>query len=210
MRTTHHLNEQMLLAYSAGVLPEAFDLVIASHLYLSEQSRALQCCYDALGGVVLDTCEKARMSSTALSTTLHQIKTSPCDCHAPKICTGTFPEPLQAYVGPNLEEIRWRRLGKGLRHALIPISGDAHARLLFIPPGRPVPDFCQHGTELTLVLKGSYHYGNAHFRRGDIEIIPPARSAPPVACNKKGCVCLCAADHPRRERWLHRLFPAIF
>jgi putative transcriptional regulator len=209
MNTTHHLNEQMLLAHSAGVLPEAFDLVIACHLYLSEQSRALQCCYDALGGVVLDNCEAARMSSTALSATLHQIKTGPCDCHTPKVCTGTFPEPLQAYIGDNPDNIRWRRLGKGCRQAKIATSPEASARLVYIPPGLPLPDFAQQGTELLLVLKGSYRHGETRFRRGDIEITPPYHTEPTRSCAKKGCILLYATDHPPQRGWLKRLLPPL-
>ena len=209
MNTTHHLNEQMLLAHSAGVLPEAFDLVIACHLYLSEQSRALQCCYDALGGVVLNDCEAARMSSSALSATLHQIKTGPCDCHTPKICTGTFPEPLQPYIGDNPDNIRWRRMGKGYRQAKITTSPEASARLIYVPPSRPMPAFEQKGTQLILVLKGSYRHGESRFRRGDIEITPPYHSEPTMSCAKKGCICLCATDHPPKTGWLKRLLPSL-
>ena len=36
----HCANDALLMGYAAGVLPEAFDLVIASHLALSDQRRA--------------------------------------------------------------------------------------------------------------------------------------------------------------------------
>ena len=28
----HHLNDELLLGYSAGALPEAFNLIVATHL----------------------------------------------------------------------------------------------------------------------------------------------------------------------------------
>ena len=31
-KITHHLSDQLLIGYSAGTLPEAFNLVVATHL----------------------------------------------------------------------------------------------------------------------------------------------------------------------------------
>lgn len=210
MHTHHHLNEQMLLAYSAGVLPEAFDLVIASHLYLSSEGRALQCCYNALGGVVLSKCEKERMSRDALSNTLQQIKSSTCGCQLPEICMGVFPEPLQNYVGADPKTIRWRRLCKGVRQAQIKTGPRASARLLYVSAGHAIPDHSRKGTELTLVLQGGYHCGDTVFNRGDIEIADHETGHHPVAEPGQDCICLRATDAPlRAEHWWQRILAGI-
>ncbi len=210
MTTTHHLNEQMLLGYSAGVLPEAFNLVVASHLCLSDDARAMQCCYDALGGAVLNKCEKEKMSLNALSLTLQQIKTCPCDTQAPQICTGIFPEPLQKYVGDKPEALRWRSLGKGVRQAIIPTAKGATVRLLFVPAGQSVPDHGHRGTELTLVLQGVYVDHGNRYGRGDIEIATPKTTHHPIAETGQDCICLTATDAPLRfSRMLHRLLARL-
>ena len=208
MKTTHHLNEQLQMGYAAGVLPEAFNLVIASHLCLSDESRATQCCYDAVGGAVLDKCEKERMSVDALSATLHQIKTCACDTTAPKICTGIFPEPLQGYIGENLESIHWHGMGKGVRQANIPTAKGACVRLLFVPAGQAVPDHGRQGTEITLVLQGIYTDLGERYNRGDIKITAPDAPSQPVVENGQDCICLSATDAPLKfHRWLHRFLP---
>ena len=36
----HHLTEPLLMGYAAGTLPEAFNLVIATHASMCDQCRA--------------------------------------------------------------------------------------------------------------------------------------------------------------------------
>jgi len=198
MTPTHHLNEQFQIGYAAGVLPEAFNLVIACHLCLSDESRAAQCCYDAVGGAVLDECHNQKMSTDALSAALLQIKTCPCDTDAPQICTGIIPAPLQGYIGNNLDTIRWRKLGKGMRQAIIPTGKGALVRLLFVPAGQAIPNQRHQGTELLLVLQGSYHCNEHQYSRGDIEIATPDTASQPVAERGQDCICLSATDAPQR------------
>ncbi|MEM9127907.1 MAG: transcriptional regulator, partial [Pseudomonadota bacterium] len=50
----HHLTDEILMAYSAGTLPEAFSLMVASHISLCDQCRAVVESYDAIGGALLD------------------------------------------------------------------------------------------------------------------------------------------------------------
>ena len=43
MTTTirHHVSDRLLMAYAAGALPEAFSLVLATHLSLCDECRNL-------------------------------------------------------------------------------------------------------------------------------------------------------------------------
>ena len=54
MTIRHHLSDQLLMAYSAGDLPEAFNLVVATHVSLCDECRARAEAYEAVGGAVLD------------------------------------------------------------------------------------------------------------------------------------------------------------
>ena len=40
MGIKHHLTDALIMAYSAGGLPEGFDLVIATHVSLCDECRA--------------------------------------------------------------------------------------------------------------------------------------------------------------------------
>ena len=50
----HHLTDDLIMGYSAGTLPEAVNLIIATHVSLCDDCRAAVEAHDALGGAVLD------------------------------------------------------------------------------------------------------------------------------------------------------------
>ena len=50
----HHLTDQLLMAYSAGELPEAFSLVVATHISLCDECRAALDALDCVGGALLE------------------------------------------------------------------------------------------------------------------------------------------------------------
>ena len=86
----------------------------------------------------------------------------------------------------------WRR-GK---QAIIPTKGKATARLLRIPPGVAVPEHSHSGTELTVVLAGSYADGPQRFERGDIQQADTEVHHSPSVVGTEECVCLVATDAP--------------
>ena len=49
----HHLTDDLLMAYAAGALPEAFDLMVATHISLCDHCRARAESYEAVGGHLL-------------------------------------------------------------------------------------------------------------------------------------------------------------
>lgn len=198
---THHITDELLMAYSAGTLPEAFNLVVATHISLSDDARARMHEFDAVGGGVLENTEEAAMSSGSLEATLKLISKAPKDPikaerrAEPK---AVFPKPLQDYVGGDLDAVKWRRVGGGVRQAILKTSKDASVRLLHIPAGCAVPDHGHHGTELTLVLQGAFLDEDERFARGDIEVATEDDFHTPIADIGEDCICLAATDAPLR------------
>lgn len=202
----HHLTDALLMAYSAGTLPEAFNLVVATHLSMCDECRARAASFDALGGAMLDTLDttdSVEMDDSALAKTLAMIDT-PVDrqIRADVAEDSLFPAPLQEYVGGGLEAVRWRSVGNGVRQAILPTSNEASVRLLHIPAGSTVPDHGHRGTELTLVLQGAYRDDHDRFGPGDIEIASEELTHTPVAEEGEDCICLAATDAPLRFRGL--------
>jgi putative transcriptional regulator len=96
MTVKHTLNDELMMGYAAGILPEAFNLVVATHLSLCDESRAGVESYEAVGGVVLESTETAKMSSGALADCLKRIKTEqPCrpPRARPRVCCSSRPVP---------------------------------------------------------------------------------------------------------------------
>lgn len=196
---THHLTDALLMAYSAGTLPEAFSLTVATHVSLCDECRARLGAFDTVGGALLEA-EAAPVSGDSLDATLARIRAggeTRRSRPAPRR-TGGLPAPLRDYVGGDLDSVRWRPIGMGVKQAILPTATDATARLLYIPAGAAVPDHGHRGTELTLVLQGAFADETDRFGPGDIEIADEDLHHTPVADIGADCICLAATDAPLR------------
>ncbi len=209
MTIKHHLSDPLLMGYAAGTLPEAFSLVVATHVSLCDECRARLEAFEAVGGAVLES-ETAAMSEASLDACLARLAT-PVKAPRRAARTGLFPAPLADYIGGDLEKVRWKPLGMGVRQAILPTSRAASARLLYIPAGQGVPDHGHRGMELTLVLQGAFRDDKAHFGPGDVEIATEEDEHTPVAEAGADCICLAATDAPLRFMGLvPRLLQPIF
>lgn len=187
------------MAYSGGDLPEAFNLVVATHVSLCDECRARLGAFDAVGGAVLDDTDAVAMSDTSLASCLDRIEMMPqATTRQPLKRAGCFPAPLADYIGGGPDSVKWRPLGMGVKQAILPTGRDASARLLYIPAGQAVPDHGHRGLELTLVLQGAFRDDADRFGPGDIEIADEAVEHTPVAESGPACICLAATDAPLR------------
>jgi putative transcriptional regulator len=203
MTIRHHLSDQLLTAYAAGTLPEAFNLVVATHVSLCDECRARAASFDTVGGALLEEAEEIAMGEDALARALARIEDLPQATRVePLRAAGVLPAPLADYVGGDLSAVRWRRVGGGVKQAILPTGKDASVRLLFIPAGTAVPDHGHRGMELTLVLQGAFADENDRFNRGDVEIADEEMEHTPVALAGEDCICLAATDAPLRFRGL--------
>ena len=196
MAVTHHIGDEFLMAYAAGILPEAFSVVVAAHVSLSDDSRARLGAYDSVGGAVLDMVEPAEITESALAETLARIKghaPTPRPV-APRRKPGILPDAVQRYVGGDVDAVAWRNIGRGVKQAILPTKDDAKVRLLYIPSGMAMPDHSHGGTEMTLVLQGAYRDADGAFKRGDIEVANEDVQHTPIAFGREDCICLAATD----------------
>ncbi len=197
----HHLTDALLMAYSAGTLPEAFSLTVATHISMCDDCRARLASFDTVGGTLLDRSEAVEVGADSLAATMALIRGgAPVEKPAPRTAADNLPAPLCDYVGGDLQSVRWRSVGMGVKQAILPTSRDATARLLYIPAGASVPDHGHRGTELTLVLQGAFVDEVDHFGPGDIEVANEDLSHTPVADIGADCICLAATDAPLRFR----------
>lgn len=194
----HHLNDQLLIGYATGSLPEAFGLVVATHISLCDECRARFEAFEAVGGSVLEhATEGTNLSDVDFGATLKRIAAGDQEKLAAKPAKpGVFPSALQEYVGGDLSAVKWRPVGMGVRQAILKTRDNASVRLLHIPAGKAVPDHGHAGMELTLVLQGAFRDDHDRFGRGDIEIACEDLEHTPVAEEGMDCICLSATDAP--------------
>lgn len=194
----HHLTEPLLMGYSAGTLPEAFNLVVATHVSMCDDCRAAVAEYDALGGEVMLDTQPITMDAASLAATFALIDKGVLAPTAKPRARGVFPTPLQDYVSGDLADVKWRKVGGGVSQMVLKTSGDATVRLLKIPAGTAIPDHGHRGTELTLVLQGAFVDETDRFARGDVEVANEDLNHTPTAEDGLDCICLAATDAPLR------------
>lgn len=199
---THHIPDDLLMGYAAGALPQAFDLVVASHVSLNDDARARLAGFDAVGGAVLAEMEEADLAEDSLERTLARIGAGTPRDMPVSGRTGTFPEPLRKLVGGDEETVAWRSLGRGTKQCVLHAEDGASARLLYIPAGQAMPEHGHRGMELTLVLKGAYRDESDRFARGDVEFADEEMDHTPVAETGEDCICLVATESRLRFKGL--------
>ncbi|MEP1766315.1 MAG: ChrR family anti-sigma-E factor [Sulfitobacter sp.] len=194
---THHIPDALLAAYAAGTLPQPFALVVAAHISLCIECRAAFEAHQTVGGVVLENSDAAQVSTDLKANVLSLLDT-PNEEPAVFERAGVYPGPvMQALKG---KPPRWKRLGGGVKQAVLSADVSGSVRLLYIPPGQAVPDHAHGGLELTLVLQGSFSDETGRFGVGDLEVADEDLEHTPIADFGAPCICLAATDAPLKFR----------
>ena len=116
-----------------------------------------------------------------------------CELHR---SPGDVPTPLSGLIGPRLDDVDWRPLGKGVWQFPIPLSKSAKGdlRLIKIAPGRALPKYGARGEELALVLRGACRDGANVFAPGDFTDRDDGADQLIAADDKLGSILLIANE----------------
>jgi putative transcriptional regulator len=201
----HQPTDEILLDYASGALPEPVALAVATHAALCEDSRKRIETMETFGGSLLEGIEPEPMGDLALERALAAIEVPEPDApsEAPVAfdaeTTATVPAPLRNYIGCNLSEVTWRKLGGAVESAIVPSRVNGYdIRLLRIRAGHPVPTHTHRGMEITVTLQGGYNDGFADYARGDFQFADPSLEHRPWADEDEDCLCLAVLAAPIR------------
>lgn len=180
------------MAYAAGSLPEALSAVVYAHLRVCSRCRSALADMELLGGALLEDLDGFGLERHASSS----LEKSTLDVGN----VARAEHPLADYLSGDLDDLPWRRLGLGVWHVPLPLSHDAGGdlRLLKVAPGQVMPEHGHGGSELTLLLAGSYRDEIGEFRAGDVADLDDEVEHTPVADPKTGCICLIASEERAR------------
>ncbi|MGI9280691.1 MAG: ChrR family anti-sigma-E factor [Endozoicomonas sp.] len=200
--TTHHPDLSTLMSYSAGSLPDAIATVVAAHLSVCNHCNRHVHEAEQIGISLLEELEPAAMSSSAkgdILALLDNTEQAPAESCEEKTLPddADVPAPLRPLLGYYLDDLHWKSMAPGLKQFILPASG-SKLRLLKIAPGTCMPSHGHTGSELTMVLKGSYSDELGRFCAGDVADLDPDVQHQPVADTHEGCICLIATDAPLR------------
>ena len=205
MNCNHHPDDSTLLSYGAGSLPDSLAMVVACHIAVCEQCQGKVADTEQIGlGLVeqqplqsMSSCSRDRIL-TLLSEPGMENSAALVRQHEPE---GDIPAPLRPLIGCWFSNLHWRTMAPGMKQFVLPAS-QGKLRLLKIAPGTSLPSHGHNGSELTLVLEGSYSDELGRFCLGDVADIDPDMTHQPVADTHAGCICLIATDGPLRFKGL--------
>ncbi|AVW90315.1 ChrR family anti-sigma-E factor [Celeribacter baekdonensis] len=205
---THHVSDDVLLAYVSGHLPQPYAVVIASHLSLCDDCRARSEAHAHAGGVVMETGAVSDVSA-ALKSRLFDELDAVFEQEPEYEAKGPYPAPVMAALGG--AQPRWKHMGLGTKQAILQHDKAGSVRLLYIPGGMAVPDHGHNGLELTLVLQGAFRDETGRYGVGDLETADGSLEHTPIAEPGEACICLAATDAQLRFLSLvPRLLQPIF
>lgn len=201
MSVTHPVGDDLLMGYAAGLLPAAQDLIVATAVSLDDDARARLSGFEAMGGALVEAADVAPLRDDSFENVMDRILASAPE-DTVEACVKTprvdpvLPQPLREAIGSDLDDVKWRPVGMGVKQVILGGDEEGVARLLSIPAGQAMPDHGHTGTEYTLVLKGAFIDGENRYARGDIEVADDEVSHMPVADLGETCICLVVTDAP--------------
>ena len=203
MTIQHHPDIATLMSYAAGTLGEALGAVVASHLDLCRECRRETKRMAAIGGALIEVEAVAPLSPEAESRAEAARQNAAIATGSPagaRVLVAGLPRPLARRLGMPLADVAWKRLAPGAKYFPLPLSAgiEGDLRLLLIAPGVKMPEHGHGGTELTLVLKGSYRDEFGHYRAGDVEDVDSEAEHRPVIDSEAPCICLIASESKAR------------
>jgi putative transcriptional regulator len=198
----YHPDARFLTDYSAGSLPVAQALCVATHLHYCKTCRARIRELTELGALLFQQQSPIPAPTDRFDSLLHRIESLPATPApdtdpAPAPAASALPRPLHKLTKGNLESLSWRRIGKSFRYSKLK-TGDQgrETALLHIKAGGNVPHHRHVGDEITVVIRGSFSDQDDKYGIGDFIVRTSGEQHKPVASQDDDCLCLSALDHP--------------
>jgi putative transcriptional regulator len=185
----HHPGDELLLAYAGGAADEAVGLIIATHIAYCAGCRARCAKLEAIGGSLLQDLPPSPMSEGALQAALAKLD-QPFERRPRPASRDDTPAVLRPYIGGDLRDVRWRRMGPQLSYAPLFRRGGVSARLLRGVAGSDSGQHSHAGLEYTLVLQGGFTDVTGTYGPGDLQVTDSKVSHNPVADPGEDCINL--------------------
>jgi putative transcriptional regulator len=203
MTIQHHPEAESLMSCSAGSMPEAFAAVMSAHITSCAQCQKDLAILESIGIALFDKLPATPVLRDAPIIALRAGEAVDAS-EIPSHPMGDVPAPLVPVIGHYLDAIAWKRVSAGVWQYPVKLNANSRGtlRLIKVAPGQALPEHSHNGSELTLVLKGSYRDETGHYQVGDVEDMCGDAKHSPVADPSEGCICLVANDGKMKFRSL--------
>jgi len=197
---SHHLKDETLQDYSAGVLSVPMETLIACHLTLCPECRKRVELTDAIGGLSLNDGATATMNVTAEDILQLDRKTRATDTDkkTPVANCAGVPKPLARLLPGPLHDLPWKSFGPGMKQFNLGTQPRKQGafKLISLEPGSRMSKHTHGHRELTFIVSGSYSDELGQFEAGDISDLSANHHHTPHVSSDVPCISLIATDAP--------------
>lgn len=201
-----HPNDNTLIEYSAGNLPAALSICVSTHLEYCPKCKHRANQLNALGGTLLESSATAPVTSTSFEQLMTRIQatpssTQPAPSRSPNTDTHNHVKPALPRIIKKLihpaRPLKWKRVSPSLKEAIVTIGQNQYEVCFHkIKRGGKVAEHDHGGTEVTVVLEGSFSDELGTYSVGDYIEKQPGDIHRPMATQSEDCLCLSVTEAP--------------
>ena len=166
-----HPDSRVLNDYAAGSLPLAQSVCVSMHLdycdHCQRQTKQLQ----HLGAGMFEKLSPEPVKDDLLDSVLARLDDTPPLSYSTTVAPldiDSHPALLKRLMQKDYDDLEWRRIGSNLQISHLKPGDPAHEMALYhIKAGGSIPEHTHRGSELTLVLEGSFSDEEGVYQQGD-------------------------------------------
>ena len=193
---TNGATDALFAQFAAGQLRGPAHALVAAHLELKAKNRNY---VSALEDMAAD--DLTGIAPVALSdrdARLEAIFNAPSVKNASPTAKSLIPRALQRYANVEVADIPWKSVLPGFKEWDLGIEDGCEINMFWIKEGRKMPTHTHEGTELFLVLDGSFEDESGVYGAGDISIADENVNHRPIAGKDRPCIGFSVTDAPLR------------
>lgn len=213
----YHPDAPLLTDYAAGSLPPAHALCIATHLYYCTACKLKLRELTVLGAELFQHQAPLPVSATGFDRLLKKVEnlaqsSARDNVEANEVIRQSgLPKPLHKLARGNLDNLKWRRIGRSFRFSKLEVDPHHLTTLVRIAAGGSIPHHRHEGDEITVVISGSFSDYEDQYRPGDFVVRTPDERHRLTASQDGDCLCLIVLDAPIvMSNWIYRLLRHVF
>jgi putative transcriptional regulator len=205
----HHPDTRLLTEFAAGTLPLAQSACVSAHLNYCES-----CLHNAMqlqdvGAAMFEQQAASPVDDRLLEALSTRLDEEP-PLHYPHAistdASAEAPPVLQRLMSGDYRDLGWQRITSSVQISRLRTGDPNYEFALYrIAAGGQIPEHGHRGSELTLVLSGSFHDSEGSYEPGDFLLREAGQTHSPTVTGSEDCICLTVLDAPIRfTGWKHR------
>ena len=204
----HHPDTRLLNEFSSGALPLAQSACVSLHLKYCEQCQRSHQRLQQLGSALFEDLAPQQVDDSLLRTVMARLdeEPEPLSYSNQAEDRDNYPGLVQRLMAHDYDDLEWQKITADLLISRLRTGDvDNEFALYHIKAGGSIPQHTHKGTELTLVLDGSFSDEEGVYHEGDFLMRDAEHVHTPTAARTGDCVCVGVLDAPIRfTQWNYR------